>query len=181
MNRILFYLALILFVIRVQTGHSEDIPTFKLGLSPAPEGSNKLRVFTRAYGLIAGLQGGRLTFIEMGLESHWRKITISKPRLLGISANVEYNWGYNILGYKASIFHKVGRINFTYGLNFNYYTDFHYGKVGLGPVLGFKLFGFHLLNGYNFMFGSKEFDKYNTFYVAIRYFFPLKSKVRVEK
>jgi hypothetical protein len=181
MNRILLYLTLFLLIIKIQTAQAEDRGDLSLGLRPSPQATSKLRIFTRSYGFIAGLQGGRLTFIETGLESHWRKITISKPRLLGISANVEYNWGYNILGYKASIFHKVGRINFTYGLNFNYYTDFDYGKIGLGPVIGFKLFGFHLLNGYSFMFGNKEFDKYNTFYVAIRYFFPLKSKVRLEK
>ncbi|HEX8548989.1 MAG TPA: hypothetical protein VF691_18630 [Cytophagaceae bacterium] len=181
MNRLFFFLTILFLINTGAEGSSGDNPKLNLGLRPSPQATSKLRLFTRSYGFIAGLQGGRLTFIEMGLESHWRKITISKPRLLGISANVEYNWGYNILGYKASIFHKVGRINFTYGLNFNYYTDFDYGKVGLGPVLGFKLFGFHLLNGYNFMFGSKEFNKYNTFYVAIRYFFPLRSKVKLEK
>ena len=147
----------------------------------SPRQANKFRIFTRSYGFLLGVQGGKYTFVEMGVESHWRKIALTKPRLLGLCANVEYNFGFNTLGYKAGVFHKVGRINFTYGLNVNYYTNFEHGKFGLGPAIGFKLLGFHLLNGYNFMFGRSEFKEYNTLYVAIRYFFPLKSKIKFER
>lgn len=173
------YLAIVLSIFGSISQLKALDPEINRSLYPLRD--NKFRVFTRSYGFLLGVQGGKYTFIEMGVESHWRKIALTKPRLLGLCANVEYNFGFNTLGYKAGIFHKVGRINFTYGLNLNYYTNFENSKVGLGPAIGFKLLGFHLLNGYNFMFGRSEFKEYNTLYVTIRYFFPLKNKVRIKR
>lgn len=136
------------------------------------------KLYQRNHGAIIGLQGGQYTFIELGYEAHWRKMSLlKKPHIIGATANLEYNFGHHVLGYKAGAWMKRGRVNLTYGANLVYFTDFNGGsRYGLNPVIGFRLVGFHLLNGYNFLAGDKEFDKVNTVYVGLRYYFPVDNK-----
>src|SRR5207302_2766620 len=105
--------------------------------------------------------------------------------ITGASANFEYNFGHNVLGYKVGLWQKTGRVNLTYGGNLVYYTNFHGGqRYGLGPAVGFRFAGFHLINGYNLLFGNKasdkgsenEFTDVNKVYITLRYFFPVQHK-----
>lgn len=153
--------------------------TYPLGLKRI-DGSN-IKIFTRSYGMIVGIQRGKYTFLEVGAEMHWRKILAIKPRLWAVTANMEYNFSENVLGYKLTYFAKRGRINFTYGANLIYFTNFTDGKIGLGPSIGFKLLGFHFINGFNFYLGKKEVPGGNSLYISIRYFIPIRNKVRIEK
>lgn len=134
----------------------------------------------RSVGMIGGMEFGNLTFLELGVEGHWKRIRLKKARLLAVNANMEYNFGNNILGYNAAAWIKRGRVNLTYGVNVSYITDFTHTRYGLGPQIGFRLIGFHLVNGYNFLFGEKELDQVNKFYVGLRYYFPLGKKTKVE-
>lgn len=143
--------------------------------------SNLLKVSTRSYGMILGVQRGKFTFFEFGAEMHWNKVKLVNPRTFSLGANFEYNFGNNVLGYKVSGWAKVGRINLTYGLNLCYYTDFDSTRLGLGPAIGFRLLGFHLINGINLTIGDKYFQDYNKIYVTIRYFFPLDRKIKFKK
>lgn len=158
---------------------NKSVCAFPLGIKEIDQ--SQIKIFTRSYGMIIGLQKGKYTFIELGGEVHWRKILALKPRLWAITANMEYNFNENILGYKLTFFAKRGRINFTYGANAVYYTDFESSKLGLGPAIGFKLLGFHLINGFNIFIGNKEMSGANTLYLTLRYFIPIRSKVRIEK
>jgi hypothetical protein len=136
-------------------------------------GSSHAKLFQRNHGMIVGLQRGKYTTIEFGGEIHWRKISLSKPRLFATTANMEYNFSDNVIGYKAGVWFKRGRINLTYGANLVYFTDFDKSRFGVAPSIGFRLLGFHLVNSYNFLAGDKELDKVNTLNIALRYYFPI--------
>ncbi len=134
----------------------------------------------KAFGLIGGVERGKFTFLELGIEQHWKKFKLKRAPTFAINANMEYNFGYNVLGYNAGAWLKIGRVNLTYGFTLNYITDFTRTRYGLGPQIGFRLLGFHLVNGYNFLFGNKDLQNINKFYVGLRYFFPIRSRTRVE-
>ena len=140
------------------------------------------KLFQRNTGIILGWQRGRYTFIEMGVEAHWRKISLVKPHIIGTTANMEYNFGNNVLGYKAGAWMKRGRINFTYGANVSYYTNFKEGhRFGIGPSVGFRLLGFHLINGFNFLTADKAAASenpvgVNSLYITLRYYFPVQNR-----
>lgn len=126
-------------------------------------------------------KGGKYNFLDLGFEYHWKKITLVKPKMYSVGGNLEYNFWNNVLGYKAAFYTRQGRIALTYGLNLLYFTDFDYSRAGFGPAIGFRILGFHLVNGYNFLFGSKELKGYNTIYLALRYYFPLENKIMFRK
>lgn len=133
-------------------------------------------------GMIIGLQRGASTAIELGYEAHWRKMSWRKPRITGATTNMEYNFGNHVIGYKAGLWMKQGRVNLTYGGNLVYYNDFKgLQRFGAGPSIGFRLVGFHLINGYNFLAGDKELDKVNTLYITLRYYFPTNNKFSWDK
>lgn len=140
------------------------------------------KLFQRNTGMILGWQRGRYTAIELGVEAHWRKISLLKPHIIGATANMEYNFGSNVLGYKAGAWMKRGRINLTYGANIGYFTNFKDGhRFGIGPSVGFRLLGFHLINGFNFLTADKTSDTgnpvgVNSLYVSLRYYFPVQNR-----
>ena len=140
------------------------------------------KLFQRNYGAIIGLQRGKATSFELGGEAHWRKLSLRKPHIIGATANLEYNFADHVIGYKAGMWMKRGRVNLTYGANLVYFTDFEgKSKYGIGPSVGFRLLGLHLVNGYNFLAGDKELDKANTLYVSLRYYFPIENKFTWDK
>jgi len=140
------------------------------------------KLYQRNRGIILGLQKGKFTSIEFGGEAHWRKISLLKPHIIGATANLEYNFTNNVLGYKAGMWMKRGRINLTYGANVSYFTNFKEGNsFGFGPSVGFRLLGLHLINGYNFLTKDKtEPDEtpieVNSVYMSLRYYFPVKNQ-----
>ncbi|MFN2457605.1 MAG: hypothetical protein ABR502_05340 [Chitinophagaceae bacterium] len=139
--------------------------------------SRSKKLFQRNHGVIIGLQRGRSTAIELGGEAHWRKLALVNPHITGATGNMEYNFGDNVIGYKAGMWMKRGRINLTYGGNFTYFNDFKgLRRYGIGPSVGFRLIGFHLINGFNFLAGDKELNKINTLYINLRYYFPVQNK-----
>ena len=151
--------------------HSQHYKSYSITKVPAAQ------LYQRNRGVIVGLQRGNITSIELGGEAHWRKISLRKPNIYGATVNMEYNIGNNVIGYKAGMWMKHGRINLTYGGNVAYYNDFEgHSRYGIGPAVGFRLLGFHLINGYNFLAGDKTFDKVNPLYVTLRYYFPVENK-----
>ena len=138
---------------------------------------SKKKLLQRNHGAILGLQRGGVTAIEIGAEAHWRKLSLSNPTIIGATANLGYNFGKHVIGYQAGMWMKRGRVNLTYGGNLVYYSNFKgLHRYGLGPAVGFRLAGFHLINGYNFMAGDKELEGANTLYVTLRYYFPVENK-----
>jgi hypothetical protein len=142
----------------------------------------KRKLYQRNSGVIFGLQRGKFNAIELGGEAHWRKISLLKPHIIGATANMEYNISNNVIGYKAGLWMKRGRINLTYGANAIYSTDFNErNSFGIGPAIGFRFFGFHLINGYNFLIKEDMQEAVaplpvNELYMSLRYYFPVENK-----
>lgn len=134
------------------------------------------KLYQRNDGAIIGLQRGSGVSLELGYEAHWRKISWSNPTIVGATGNLEYDFTNNVMGYKLGAWMKRGRVNLTYGANLVYFSDFKEGsKYGINPVIGFRLAGFHFINGYNLLAGSGDF-KNNTLYVSLRYYFPVHNR-----
>lgn len=155
-----------------------DFTEYKVGHFPFA--GKKLK--QRNQGVILGLQRGRSTAIELGGEAHWRKISLRDPQIIGATANLEYNFSEHMVGYKAGMWMKRGRVNLTYGGNVGYHTDFKGRNIySIGPAIGFRMLGLHLINGYNFQMGDTETVKdggtgVNKLYMSLRYYFPLENK-----
>ncbi|MGN6602392.1 MAG: hypothetical protein ACTHK8_08055 [Ginsengibacter sp.] len=145
--------------------------------------NSKRKLYQRNTGVIIGLQRGKYTSLEVGGEAHWRKISLLKPHIIGATANLSYNPGRNVLGYHAGVWMKRGHINLTYGADINYFTDFNERQAfAIGPSVGFRFFGFDLVNGFNIItltHKSKTVDAplpVNTLYISLRYFLPVKNE-----
>jgi hypothetical protein len=139
------------------------------------------KIYSRSYGLLIGIQKGKYTFLELGVEQHWRKIKLIKPRLTSVGLNMEYNFKYNVLGYKAAVWTKRGRVDLTYGLAACYFTDFDRSRYGFAPMIGFRLLGFHLVNGYNIIFDKGDFNRVNPLFISLRYFISTDTKIRFRR
>jgi hypothetical protein len=137
----------------------------------------KRKLYQQNYGAILGLQKGAHTSIEMGAEAHWRKLSFANPTITGATVNMNYNLSNHVIGYQGGMWMKHGRVNLTYGANVVYYSNFHgLEQYGGGPAVGFRLAGFHLINGYNFLGGDKEMEGANKLYITLRYYFPVANK-----
>lgn len=144
--------------------------------------SPKRKLLQRNTGAIIGVQRGAGTAFELGAEAHWRKLSLSNSRIVGATTNLEYNFSEHIIGYKIGAWVKKGRVNLTYGGNLVYFSDFEGGqRYGLGPSVGFRLAGFHLINGYNILAGDKDMKGANTLYMSLRYYFPVDNKFTWDK
>lgn len=140
------------------------------------------KLFQRNTGMIIGIERGKYTSLELGGEAHWRKMSLLTPHIIGATANLSYNPGKNVLGYHAGVWMKRGHINLTYGADINYFTDFNNRQsLGIGPSVGFRFFGLHLVNGYNFLTKiNTKIDEpslpVNTFYMSLRYYLPVQNQ-----
>ena len=135
----------------------------------------------KSFGMIGGIERGKFTFLELGVEQHWKKFKLRRAPTFAVNANLEYNFGNNVLGYNAGAWLKIGSVNLTYGFVLNYITDFTISRYGAGPQIGFRLLGFHFVNGFNFFFlGNKELKNVNKLYVGLRYYFPVRSRTKLE-
>ena len=168
-----------LFLVAVSFSlHAQVFTNYALPLSqPLQQAPLARKLYQRNYGAILGLQRGNITSVEFGGEMHWRKMSLRNPKITGATANIEYNFGHHVLGYKAGLWRKQGRVNLTYGGNLVYYTNFKgLQRYGLGPAVGFRLAGFHLVNGFNLLAGDKEMKDVNKLYMSLRYYFPVDNK-----
>lgn len=142
-----------------------------LGLPQAYE-NRQFKVSTRKFGALIGYQQGEYAFMELGVEHQWKKLKLVKPKTYTLNANLEYNFTNKSLGYKLAGWMKIGRLNLTYGANLCLYTNFEDNKFGFGPAIGYKLLGFHFINGYNFMptRNNGDYTEFNSIYISVRYF-----------
>jgi hypothetical protein len=126
-------------------------------------------VTVRKYGTLVGIQRGKYSFIELGVEQQFKQLTLKSPRTFAWNALLEYSWDANSLGLKVGSWYKAGRMGFTFGGDVIGASDFTNYKVGVAPALGFKVIGIHALASYNF-FIKKEELRYNTLHLSLRYY-----------
>ena len=138
------------------------------------------KIRKQRFGTILGLQRGEITNFVAGAEWQFKRKALFHPSEWAANLGFEYNFGNNILGYRAGVYHKRGRIALTYGGSLCYITDFENGgSPGLTPEIGFKLLGFHLTTGYNLLLHTENVKKYNTFQIGLVWYFPISSDTDV--
>ncbi|MFN6945587.1 MAG: hypothetical protein ACK4ND_11615 [Cytophagaceae bacterium] len=142
--------------------------------------SDLLKANTRKYGLLLGVQRGRNTFWELGVQKQWKKLSIQNPRMWAVYGTMMYNLPNNTLAYQTGVWTKKG-VDLTYGMNFCYFSDFYSQRIGGGPVIGFRFLGFHLMTGYNYTFGPQEMTTANNLHISARYFIPTFSTTEIER
>ncbi len=177
---------LLLGLLVSQLIYAQYLPASPDFFGPYRQEELRAKLHQRNFGAILGVQRGKYTFFEFGAEHHWRTISLTNPRIYALGANAAYNFGHNSMAYNAFFWHKRGRVNLTYGLNLIYLTNFENDRFGGGPMVGFRLLGFHLNTGYNFLTKDKtieqeEVAKANPMYISLRYYFPVDNKFKWAK
>jgi hypothetical protein len=123
----------------------------------------------RKSGPYIGLQRGKYTVLEIGGEMQWKQVKLKSAVTHAVHAGFNYNFKYNVLGYDLGYWVKPSRLGLTYGGNLVLRTDFDENRLGFAPVLGYKLFGFHLQTGYHFLSRASQFTETNGFFVSLRF------------
>ena len=123
----------------------------------------------RKLGPYFGIQAGRYYVGEIGMETQYKNIKIFKPKTNAFNVGLEYNIPNNTLGISTGYWHKPSRFDLTYGLDFVLRTNFDDERYGVSPVIGYKIFGFHIRAGYMFLTSSSTFHKTNQLFVNLRF------------
>lgn len=114
-----------------------------------------------------GLQKGKYLVPEIGVERQWKMIRLLRTQTHAAHMGFNYNLKYNLLGYDAGYWWKPHRIGLTYGANLFLRSNFEQTKIGIAPVIGFKIWLLHFQTGYHFMPRHKDFET-NAFFVSVR-------------
>ena len=115
-----------------------------------------------------GLQKGKYLAAEFGAERIWKIGGLLARQMHAAHMGFNYNFKYNVLGYDIGYWLKPNKFGLTYGANLFLRTDFDNSKLGVAPVLGFKVMWFHLQTGYHFMPRPELFET-NTFFISLRF------------
>lgn len=123
----------------------------------------------RKGGPYIGIQKGKFTVGELGMEFLYKNISFSKPKTHALHAGLEYNIPNNALGLNMGYYHKPSRLDLTYGFDVALRSNFEAERYGIAPVIGYKLFGLHVRAGYMFLTPSKIFTETNQLFVGARF------------
>jgi hypothetical protein len=116
-----------------------------------------------------GLQQGKFSSFEFGVEYQHKNIKLVRPTTYSLHLGCNYNFSNNLLGYDLGYWYKAGRLNLTYGVNAIFRTDYKTNALGFAPVVGFKLGQLHLQTGYNFLSRTHPGFACNSFFMTIRF------------
>lgn len=147
------------------------IGTASAQLAPEPSFliKRKFNIEVKKTGPYFSLQQGKYLVPELGVERQWKQIKLATAFTHAVHMGFNYNFKYKVLGYDVGYWVKPSRIGLTYGGNFVLRTDFNETRLGFAPVIGYKLFGFHLQTGYHFLTRSTTFTETNTFFISLRF------------
>lgn len=140
-----------------------------------------LDVHVRKSGPYLGAQRGKYLIAEIGGEVQFKKVKLIRPVTHAFHTGFNYNFKYNVLGYDLGYWFKVGRLDLTYGANLVMRTDFNETRLGVAPVVGFKLFQFHLQTGYHFLTPARTFTETNKFFVSLRFVMISKRDIDIDR
>ncbi len=115
-----------------------------------------------------GLQRGKYTVVEIGIERQWKQIRLKNPYTHAVHMGFNYNFKYNVLGYDVGYWYKSNRLGLTYGGNLFMRTNFDDTRIGIAPVIGYKIWLIHFQTGYHFMPRLPENFETNRFFVSLR-------------
>jgi hypothetical protein len=140
-----------------------------------------LKVSVTKTGPYFGYQRGKYNVGELGVEGQYKQIKLSKSITHAGQLGFNYNFTRNVLGCDLGYWVKPSRLGLTYGARLVFRTDFDRNKMGLAPVIGYKLYGFHLQTGYYFLSNSAYTMETNTFFVSLRFTLVNNRDVDVDK
>jgi hypothetical protein len=126
-----------------------------------------LDISVKKYGPYLGIQRGKYTVLELGGEMIWKEIRFKKPTAQAVNAGFNYNFRYNVLGFDAGYWIRPHRFGLTYGAVVVHRTDFTYNKLGIAPVIGYKIWMLHLRVGYYVLPNPSQFET-NTLFISLR-------------
>lgn len=141
--------------------------SFSQGVSPVFLGKPLVKVKVKKSGPYIGVQRGKYTVGEVGVEHQWKRMKLSNSFTQAVHFGVNYNLYKNVMGYDLGYWVKPHRIGLTYGANVFLRTDFDRTKVGIAPVLGFKFWLLHAQTGYHFMDSARDLQT-NTFFISLK-------------
>ena len=126
-----------------------------------------------------GLQKGAFLVAEIGGERQWKDFQFRKPKTHALNIGFNYDFSNNVLGYDLGYWHKPSNIGLTYGASLLLRTDFTNTKIGFAPVLGYKIWQFHIQTGYQFLSNSSSnFFKTNTLFIDLRFVLINNTKIK---
>jgi hypothetical protein len=126
-------------------------------------------VKVRKSGPYVGAQRGKYWMGELGAEFQWKQVKLVTAVTQSVRTGFNYDFNQNILGYDLGYWIKPSRLGLTYGGNLIFRSNFNQNRVGFAPVIGYKLFGFHLQTSFNFLSAAASFKNTNTFFVSLRF------------
>jgi hypothetical protein len=118
-----------------------------------------------------GLQQGRYLVGEFGVERQWDRIRLTTKKTHALHGGFNYNIKYKILGYDVGYWYRGSRLGLTWGGNICVRTDFDNTRVGIVPVVGYKVWQFHVQTGYHFLTPLPEEHRFETngLFINIRF------------
>lgn len=129
------------------------------------------KLYVLKSGSYIGLQQGKYQAIEFGQELQWKRIKLKNSRAYAGNFGFDYDFKERIIGFKTGLWFKKGKFNLTYGVNAVFRSNFSEERYGIGPAIGFKILGFHLQTGYNFLSKSTNFNNTDKLYISLRFIF----------
>ena len=158
MYRLLIFILLYPFI-----GFSNES---KANIKPLPK---TFLIKVRKAGPYFGYEQGRTQTIELGSELMFKKIKILNANTHGFHLGMNYSWEEKGLGFETGYWYKKGRLNMTFGSSIVLRTNFDESRFGVSPMMGYRLFGFHLQAGYHFLTPSTTFTNTNSFFIRLRF------------
>ena len=111
-----------LFLIGIASAQLAPEPSFLM--------KKKFNIEVKKTGPYIGVQRGKYTVAEFGVERQWKKVKLSSSINQAVHMGVNYNFKYNVLGYDLGYWIKPNRIGLTYGGNLVLRTDFTKYRIG---------------------------------------------------
>ena len=116
-----------------------------------------------------GVQQGKYTVGEIGMEAQFKSIRLKKPKTHAVHLGLGYNIPNNSLQVNGGYWHKPSRFDLTYGIDICMRSDFDTERYGISPVVGYKIFGFHIRAGYMLLTPSETFLATNQLFINLRF------------
>ena len=145
-----------------------NIPLEEIGLNYSFR-KKPIELKAKKTGPYIAWQRGKYNVGEFGFERQYKSTSLKKTTTNAFHMGFNYNFKQNVLGYDIGYWRQQGQLGFTFGGNLVLRTNFDETRVGIAPVVGFKLFQFHLQTGYHFLTPARNFDNTNFFFVSLRF------------
>jgi hypothetical protein len=129
-------------------------------------------------GPYVGYQWGNYGLVEIGFEKQWKDLKLFKSKTTAVFGGLNYSFTEEVIGFDLGAWRKLGFLGVTYGIAGIYRTDLTYNKLGVSPMLGWKIGRFHLHVGYQFMIPNQQEPIVNEFYTTLRFKVWSKKKIR---